>query len=126
MVNIYVTKKGCTLNITVGIYAPDKAYGTITAQGRQSPTGNGGFVFNGCTVTGNGKALLGRAWEPYARVIFYRSKFSDVILPIGWDAWRAKGQEYIKFSSLNFLFYFVSHHFTHFNMIFEMYNTMSY
>lgn len=79
----------------MGIYEPDKEYGVITAQGRQSPTDNGGFVFKDCTVTGNGKALLGRAWEPYARVIFYRSKFSDAILPIGWDAWKAKGQEYI-------------------------------
>ncbi|VVB03599.1 unnamed protein product [Arabis nemorensis] len=83
----------CTVNVTVGIYAPDRAYGTITAQGRQSPTDNGGFVFKDCTVTGNGKALLGRAWEPYARVIFYRSNFCDSILPIGWDAWRAKGKE---------------------------------
>ncbi|XP_010518423.1 PREDICTED: putative pectinesterase 10 [Camelina sativa] len=85
--------EGCTLNMTVGIYAPDRAYGTITAQGNQLPTDEGGFVFNDCTVTGNGKALLGRAWEPYARVIFYRSELSDVILPIGWDAWKAKDQE---------------------------------
>ncbi|ESQ39376.1 hypothetical protein EUTSA_v10001795mg [Eutrema salsugineum] len=85
--------EGCTVNLTVGIYAPDRAYGTITAQGRQSPKDNGGFLFKDCTVTGIGKALLGRAWQPYARVIFYRSKFCNAILPIGWDAWRAKGQE---------------------------------
>jgi len=42
---------------------------------------------------GSGKALLGRAWKSYSRVIFYRSMFSDNILPIGWDAWKAKGQE---------------------------------
>ncbi|CAN8284458.1 unnamed protein product [Cochlearia groenlandica] len=84
----------CTLNLTVGIYAPEKEYGAITAQGRQSPTDKGGFVFKDCTVTGKGKAFLGRAWGLYARVIFYRSKFcNDVVLPIGWDAWKAKGQE---------------------------------
>ncbi|CAH2060603.1 unnamed protein product [Thlaspi arvense] len=85
----------CTLNLTVGTYAPENPYGVITAQGRKSPTDNGGFVFKDCTVSSavKGKALLGRAWEPYARVIFYRSNLSDVILPIGWDAWRAKGQE---------------------------------
>ncbi|KFK37475.1 hypothetical protein AALP_AA4G261800 [Arabis alpina] len=83
----------CTVNVTVGIYATDRAWGTITAQGRQSQTDKGGFVFKDCTITGTGKVLLGRAWEPYARVIFYRSKFCDSILPIGWDAWKAKGEE---------------------------------
>lgn len=79
-------EQGCTLNITVGNYEPKKAFGTITAHGRQSPAENGGFVFKGCTVTGKGKVLLGRPWEPYARVIFYDSNLSDVILPIGWGA----------------------------------------
>ncbi|CAD5318897.1 unnamed protein product [Arabidopsis thaliana] len=85
--------EGCTLKLRVGIYPPNEVYGTITAQGRDSPTDKGGFVFKDCTVMGSGKALLGRAWKSYSRVIFYRSMFSDNILPIGWDAWKAKGQE---------------------------------
>nr|ACC68156.1 putative pectinesterase family protein [Arabidopsis halleri subsp. halleri] len=87
--------EGCTLKLTIGIYPPNEPYGTITAQGRQSPMDKGGFVFKDCTVIGNGKvkALLERAWEPYARVIFYHSNFGDAILPIGWDAWKGKGQE---------------------------------
>ncbi|CAN8270978.1 unnamed protein product [Cochlearia groenlandica] len=83
----------CTLNLTLGIYAPDRPYGTITAQERPSTSDNGGFVFSNCTVTGIGKTLLGRAWGSNARVIFDSSKLSDVVLPIGWDAWRAKGKE---------------------------------
>ncbi|CAH2070632.1 unnamed protein product [Thlaspi arvense] len=85
--------EGCTLNVTMGFYEPKNPYGSITAHGRQSLIENGAFVFKDCTVTGNGKALLGRAWKPYARVI-YRCQISDSILPIGWDAWEAKGQEY--------------------------------
>lgn len=102
-------KKGCTLKLTIGIYPPNEPYGAITAQGRQSPMDKGGFVFKDCTVIGNGKvkALLGRAWEPYARVIFYHSNFGDAILPIGWDAWKGKGQEYI-----------ISYLLLHFHMIF--------
>nr|AAB63828.1 putative pectinesterase [Arabidopsis thaliana] len=85
--------KECTLNMTLGIYAPDNPYGTITAHQRPSPSDEGGFVFSDCTVTGVGKTLLGRAWGSNARVIFDRSRLSDVVLPIGWDAWRAKGNE---------------------------------
>lgn len=87
--------KGCTLNLTLGIYAPERPFGTITAQQRLSPLDNGGFVFSECTVTGIGKTLLGRAWGSNARVIFSGSELSDVVLPIGWDSWRAKGQEYV-------------------------------
>ncbi|CAA7044273.1 unnamed protein product [Microthlaspi erraticum] len=85
--------EGCTLNLTLGIYAPGRLYGTITAHQRPSPSDNGGFVFSDCTITGTGKTLLGRAWGPNARVIFYGSTLSDVVLPIGWDAWHVTGQE---------------------------------
>ncbi|KAK6930562.1 Pectinesterase, catalytic [Dillenia turbinata] len=67
--------------------------GYITAHSRSSATEGTAFVFKKCKVEGNGKAFLGRAWRPYSAVLFYESYFSDVVVPDGWDAWTARGQE---------------------------------
>ncbi|XP_010544960.1 PREDICTED: probable pectinesterase 66 [Tarenaya hassleriana] len=85
--------EGCTLNVTLGWYAPERDHGAITAQGRMTESDPGGFVFKGCTVTGKGKVLLGRAYGPYSRVIFHQSQLSDIVLPVGWDSWSFKGSE---------------------------------
>lgn len=66
--------------------------GYITAQARGDPKDPGGFVFKGCVVVGTGLTYLGRAWRAYARVIFYDSKFSNIIVPAGWDSWYAYAQ----------------------------------
>jgi len=50
-------------------------------------------VFEGGSVTGTGKVNLGRAWRPYARVIFHKTYFDSVVTPQGWEAWTAKGNE---------------------------------
>ncbi|CAJ1971450.1 unnamed protein product [Sphenostylis stenocarpa] len=67
--------------------------GFVTAQGRDSADDPGGFVFEGGSITGNGKVNLGRAWRPYSRVIFHKTYFSSIITPQGWDAWNAAGNE---------------------------------
>lgn len=67
--------------------------GYITAQGRDNPDESGGFIFNECMVHGTGLTYLGRAWRPYARVIFYRSNLSNIVVPEGWDGWQALGHE---------------------------------
>ncbi|KAL6850026.1 hypothetical protein ACP4OV_020653 [Aristida adscensionis] len=67
--------------------------GFITAQGRSSDADTSGFVFRDCTVGGVTPAYLGRAWRGYARVIFYRTAMSAVVVPLGWDAWDYKGRE---------------------------------
>lgn len=69
--------------------------GYITAQGRQDPNQKNGFIFKRCNIVGNGKAYLGRPWRQFARVVFYQTYMSDVVLPLGWDAWyNAGGKEY--------------------------------
>lgn len=59
----------------------------MTAQGRENPNDESGFVFKSCYLRGNGKVYLGRAWRPYSRVLFYDSDLSNVVVPEGWDAW---------------------------------------
>ncbi|XP_061972592.1 probable pectinesterase 55 [Populus nigra] len=79
--------EGCSINVT--------GDGFITAQGREFPFETNGFVFSNCTVTGiqGFQAYLGRAYRPYATVIFQSTFLSEVVQPLGWDAWQYPGQE---------------------------------
>ncbi|KAK1301325.1 putative pectinesterase 29 [Acorus calamus] len=70
--------------------ASDWGGGYLTAQGRGSDSDTGGYVFKYCIVTGTGPTYLGRAWNAYSRVVFYKSQFSAPITPAGWDAWNYK------------------------------------
>ncbi|GMH29712.1 hypothetical protein Nepgr_031555 [Nepenthes gracilis] len=74
----------------------------LVAQGRESEADAGGFVFKGCMVTG-GLTYLGRAWRPYARIVFYQtymdkarlsSGWGTIVVPEGWLAWTGEGKEY--------------------------------
>ncbi|KAK3030141.1 hypothetical protein RJ639_037662 [Escallonia herrerae] len=82
----------CTI-ATISGHVNPKLAGYITAQGRSNPNDDNGFVFKDCKVVGTGKTYLGRAWKGFARVIFYRSSFSSVVVPEGWKAWNAAGHE---------------------------------
>ncbi|KAJ4716530.1 Pectinesterase [Melia azedarach] len=62
--------------------------GSITAQKRMSSSEDTGFTFLGCKITGAGKAVLGRPWGPYSKVVYALTYMSSVILPQGWDDWR--------------------------------------
>ncbi|KAM7465866.1 hypothetical protein LguiB_013428 [Lonicera macranthoides] len=73
----------CTISVIAG--ALDGLAGFITAQGRSDPKDKSGFVFKSCNIIGNGKTFLGRPWRDYARVIFYNTSMSDVIVPQGWS-----------------------------------------
>jgi pectin methylesterase-like acyl-CoA thioesterase len=59
--------------------------GAVTAHGRVSQDENTGFAFANCTVGGNGRVWLGRAWRPFSRVVFAYTKMSDIIAPEGWN-----------------------------------------
>ncbi|XP_023894536.1 probable pectinesterase 8 [Quercus suber] len=59
--------------------------GALTAHGRTSQDENTGFAFTNCTVGGNGRVWLGRAWRPFARVVFASTSMSDIIAPEGWN-----------------------------------------
>ncbi|PON93432.1 Pectinesterase, catalytic [Trema orientale] len=69
------------------IHSLAEGTGSITAQRRESPSEDTGFVFLGCTISGVRTALLGRPWGAYSRVIFAFTYMSNAILPQGWDDW---------------------------------------
>ncbi|KAL0366739.1 UNVERIFIED_CONTAM: putative pectinesterase 29, partial [Sesamum radiatum] len=83
--------EGCT--ITVVGRALNGVPGYITAQGRSHAQDTNGFVFRNCKIVGNGKAFLGRPWREYARVVFYNTSMSSIVVPQGWDAWFSAGRE---------------------------------
>ena len=74
-------------------YGQGTYIGYITAQGRDSADDPSGFVFKDCVILGKGKAYLGRAWKAFSRVIIANSKLSDIVVPVGWDAWQFVGHE---------------------------------
>ncbi|KAL3506388.1 hypothetical protein ACH5RR_031770 [Cinchona calisaya] len=81
----------CTISVVAG--ALGGLTGFITAQGRQEQSDPSGFIFKNCNVIGNGKTYLGRPWRKYARVIFYNTSMSNIVVPQGWNAWSSIGHE---------------------------------
>ncbi|KAM5561009.1 hypothetical protein ABKV19_021898 [Rosa sericea] len=76
--------------------------GYITAQGRDGANNPTGFVFKDCHVSGSGPTLLGRAYRPYARVLFVGTYMEDIIKPEGWDApWNNGRYELTAFSEVD-------------------------
>ncbi|PWA72887.1 pectin lyase-like superfamily protein [Artemisia annua] len=72
----------CTVSVIAGFLAPQPGF--ITAQSRDNANHPGGFVFKDCNVVGNGTAYLGRPWRGFARVLFYNSTLTNVVVPKGW------------------------------------------
>ncbi|MGH9561566.1 MAG: pectinesterase family protein, partial [Terracidiphilus sp.] len=76
----------CTIYST-----PHQAGGFITAQSKNSPNEDSGFVFDRCSLTAapdlTGKIYLGRPWRPYAKVIYLNTAMGDQINPEGWREW---------------------------------------
>ena len=69
---------------------PHEAGGYLTAQSRNSPTEDSGYVFDHCRVTadaGVDKVYLGRPWRDYATVTFLDTSLGAHILPEGWSEW---------------------------------------
>ncbi|KQK02711.1 hypothetical protein BRADI_2g03212v3, partial [Brachypodium distachyon] len=69
------------------------APGFITAHGRWEAEQHDEFVFTECTVDGVTPVYLGRAWRDFARVIFYRTSMSSIVVRRGWSAWHSVGHE---------------------------------
>ena len=64
--------------------------GFLTAQGRNSPQQDSGYVFDHCKLTaypGVAHVWLGRPWRPYAKVIFLNTEMDGHIEPAGWREW---------------------------------------
>ncbi|KAK1315999.1 putative pectinesterase 29 [Acorus calamus] len=78
--------ENCNLNAIVGSWGNQ---GYVTAQGRGAATDENGFVFKWCNITApkDSTFYLGRAWQSFSRVVFYKSNFQASIVPQGWDAW---------------------------------------
>ncbi|XP_021731575.1 putative pectinesterase 11 [Chenopodium quinoa] len=69
--------------------------GAITAQRRETPWENTGYIFLGCKITGKGvgTADLGRPWGAHSRVIYTLSYLSNVVSPEGWNNWNDPKKE---------------------------------
>lgn len=73
---------------------PGPQPGWVTAHARGAAGSPGGLVFKGGAVQaagGGGQTYLGRAWNAFAAVVFYRTRMDGVVVPQGWQAWNAAG-----------------------------------
>lgn len=62
----------------------------ITAQSKNAPDQDSAYVFDRCVITAEpqaGDIYLGRAWRPYAAVIFMRTAIRARLAPAGWREW---------------------------------------
>ncbi|KAE8698069.1 Ribosomal protein L13 family protein isoform 1 [Hibiscus syriacus] len=58
--------------------------------------GNGQSIYEDCSIHylgGDVAAGACRAWRDFSRVLFYNCNFSNVVYPLGWNAWRRVGKE---------------------------------
>ena len=62
----------------------------ITAQSKVRPDQDSAYVFDRCRITADpkvGELWFGRAWRPYATVIFMRTRIDAPLQPAGWREW---------------------------------------
>ncbi|GJM99617.1 hypothetical protein PR202_ga16737 [Eleusine coracana subsp. coracana] len=90
---------GCTISsvANAGEDGASEVTGSVTAHGRASAAERTGFAFVRCSVVGTGRVWLGRAWGPYATVVFARCHFDDVVAPGGWNDWNEPGRQQTAF-----------------------------
>ncbi len=66
------------------------AGGYLTAQSRDKPDEDSGYVFNHCRTTaepGVSNVFLGRPWRDYAKVIYLNTEMGAHIVAAGWSEW---------------------------------------
>lgn len=70
-----------------GVAAPEVMY---TAQSKNAPQEDSGYVFDHCVLTadaGAGEISLGRAWRRYASVVFLDTEIRAPVIKAGWREW---------------------------------------
>jgi pectin methylesterase-like acyl-CoA thioesterase len=70
-----------------GVAAPEVMY---TAQSKNAPQEDSGYVFDHCVLTadaGAGEISLGRAWRKYASVVFLDTEIRAPVIKAGWREW---------------------------------------
>jgi pectinesterase len=71
----------------------------LTAQSKVKPEQDSAYVFDRCRITadaGVGELWLGRAWRPYATVVFMRTRIDAPLQPAGWREWTPGSTETFK------------------------------
>ncbi|KAA8539736.1 hypothetical protein F0562_026428 [Nyssa sinensis] len=77
--------KDCYIEGTLHVVAGNTET-MVTAQGKEHNTDDSGYSFVHCTLTGTDKNnVLGRAWRPFATVVFAYSVLGDIVTPPGWS-----------------------------------------
>ena len=62
----------------------------ITAQSKVKPEQDSAYVFDRCRITADAgvkELWLGRAWRPYATVVFMRTRIDAPLQPAAWREW---------------------------------------
>ncbi|KAK3129381.1 hypothetical protein QOZ80_6BG0478640 [Eleusine coracana subsp. coracana] len=85
---------GCTISSVADENGgASEVTGSVTVHGRASAAERTGFAFVRCSVVGTGRVWLGRAWGPYATVVFARCYLDAVVAPGGWNDWNEPARQ---------------------------------
>ena len=71
----------------------------FTAQSKNAPDEDSAYVFDHCKLTADPAAqyiALGRAWRPYATVIYLNTAMEAAVIPEGWREWTPGKTETLK------------------------------
>ncbi|HEV7606707.1 MAG TPA: pectinesterase family protein [Steroidobacteraceae bacterium] len=71
----------------------------LTAQSKVKPGQDSAYVFDRCRISADpavGELWLGRAWRPYATVVFMRTRIDAPLQPAGWREWTPGSTETFK------------------------------
>merc|ERR1712183_735132 len=81
----FIFGNGRSIYLSTELHTVATDINIITAQARELPSDDTGYIFVHCKITGTGNTLLGRAWKTRARAVFAYTNMGNQVSAEGWS-----------------------------------------